>query len=147
MSIHSRPEEHGDRDPIAPVSPESGATMDPPSPRKPISGYAHLRKSNAPNEIALPARKWLSRLPHQVRPINLIGQYPRIVNRVRGRRGTIRPHSGSWRPIFFMTFAAAGPAFRPKSFASYAYCASTTTCNRRRRRNTPGNLRSARYSD
>lgn len=81
MSIHSRPEEHGDRDPIAPVSPESGATMDPPSPRKPISGYAHLRKSNAPNEVALPARKWLSRLPHQVRPINLIGQYPRIVNR------------------------------------------------------------------
>ena len=82
MSINSRPEEHGDRDRIAPGSPESGAKTIPPLPRKRVFGYAHLRRANPPGEIALSTRKWVGRLPLHVRPISLIAQYPRIVNRV-----------------------------------------------------------------
>ena len=81
MSIsHAR--EHGGRDQMASASPDSAGAMVSPTPRRAIAGYAHLRKSNSADELALATRKWLSRLPQHVRPINLLGQYPRILNRI-----------------------------------------------------------------
>ena len=82
MSMTSHSEGRDVRHATPPDSSEAAAAMAQPAPRRAMSGYAHLRKSNPPSEVALPTRKWLSRLPLPVRPINLIGQYPRIVNRV-----------------------------------------------------------------
>jgi hypothetical protein len=82
MSITGHPNDSGDDDLIGRVSFEPAATVVPPPPWEATSGYAHLRKSNPIDEITPRTRVWLNRLPHHVRPINLIAQYPRIVNRV-----------------------------------------------------------------
>ena len=80
MSGNSHPKEPGDPEVTAPVPPEAGATRVPPSPEDATWRLAHLRKSNPVNEVAPLTRKWLGRLRQDVLPINLIGQYPRIVN-------------------------------------------------------------------
>lgn len=78
MSANSHPWDPFDQDVTAPGSSGATATM----PRKAASGHAHLRKSNPVREVTPSTRMWLGKLPQDVRPINLIGQYPRVVNRI-----------------------------------------------------------------
>ena len=80
MSTYRRPEALADQDGTSPASLATVAMMFPPSPRKAASGYAHLRKSNPVNDVLPLSRKWLARLPPDVRPTSLVKEYPRIVN-------------------------------------------------------------------
>ena len=80
MLTNSHPKERSDQDATAPVSPAVAATMFLPPPGNTPSRFACLRKSNPADVVTPLTRKWLGGLPQDVRPINLIGQYPRIVN-------------------------------------------------------------------
>ena len=79
MSIYGRDKTFSEIDVTAPVSPDSVVHV-PPAPKETPSGWAPLRKLNPANVVLPRSRKWSDDLPSHVRPINLIEQYPRIVN-------------------------------------------------------------------
>jgi len=82
MSTNSHRKEPSDQDLAASASLDAAAMVVPPSPESATWRFAHLRKSNPADEVTLLTRRWVGKLPQDVRPINLIGKYPRIVNRI-----------------------------------------------------------------
>jgi len=83
MTTNRDCEELKEQDLAAPAPLQPAATAAPPSTGEAASWrYAHLRKSNPAGELAPQTRTWLVRLPQHLRPINLLMQFPRIVNGV-----------------------------------------------------------------
>ena len=80
MSIYRPRKTLPDTDVRTIASPEGADAHIPPAAEETTSGWAAMRKSKPLNVVLPLGRKWSDELPLHLRPINLIEQYPRIVN-------------------------------------------------------------------